>query len=149
MARRFKLELRLSLPSQVEVISPFVDGLMLFIKKFRNADGSELDIEIALREALTNAIVHGNQENPDKRVYVMSRCSEDGEVLLTIRDQGQGFDNHTVPDPTAPENVLFRHGRGIYLMQALMDEVCFEESGKVVNMRKKPTDSSTAQRKSD
>jgi anti-sigma regulatory factor (Ser/Thr protein kinase) len=71
------VELRQSLPSQVEVISPFVDQLMRFIKRFPNGDGSELDIEIVIREALANAIIHGNHENPEKCVYVTSRCSQD------------------------------------------------------------------------
>ena len=136
------VELRQTLTSRVEAISPFVDQLMLFIRKFRDVDGSELNIEVALREALTNAIVHGNHQNPEKRVYVTLRCSEDGEVSITIRDQGQGFDDRAVPDPTAKENMLSPHGRGIYLMQVLMDEVRFEEGGTVVNMRKKPDASS-------
>jgi len=130
------VELHQSIPSQVEAISPFLDQLMRFIRKFRSADGSEVDIEIALREALTNAIVHGNHENPEKRVYVASRCSQDGEVLVTIRDFGEGFDSRLVPDPTAPENRLSAHGRGIYLMYGLMDEVHFEEEGTVVKLRK-------------
>jgi serine/threonine-protein kinase RsbW len=130
------VELHQSIPSQVEAISPFLDLLMRFIRKFRSEDGSEVDIEIALREALTNAIVHGNHENAEKRVHVASRCSQDGEVLVTIRDFGEGFDSRLVPDPTAPENRLSAHGRGIYLMHALMDEVHFEEGGTVVKLRK-------------
>jgi serine/threonine-protein kinase RsbW len=132
------VELHQSIPSQVEAISPFLDLLMRFIRKFRSEDGSEVDIEIALQEALTNAIVHGNHENPEKRVYVASRCSQDGEVLVTIRDFGEGFDSRLVPDPTAPENRLSAHGRGIYLMHALMDEVHFEEGGTVVKLRNSP-----------
>ena len=135
------VELDQSIPSQVDAISPFLDQLMRFIRRFRSEDGSEVDIEIALREALTNAIVHGNHENPEKRVYVASRCSQDGEVLVAIRDLGQGFDSRLVPDPTAPENRLSDHGRGIYLMQALMDEVQFEERGTVVKLRKQSNSS--------
>ena len=130
------VELR-SFPSQVQVISQFVDQLMRFILHFRSADGSEVDIEIALREALANAVVHGNRENPNKRVYVECHGYTDGEVSITVRDEGRGFDSNTVPDPTTPERRLFEHGRGIYLMKALMDEVSFEESGRVVHMRKK------------
>lgn len=100
-------ELWQSLPSQVEAISPFVDQLMVFIAIFREADGSELEIEIALREALINAAIHGNHEDPDK--------------------------------------ILSTHGRGIYVMRALMDEVCFEKGGSVVHMRKKPSASSAPQ----
>lgn len=134
--RRAFVELHQSIPSLVEAVSSSLDQLMGFIRRFRSEDGSEVDIEIALREALTNAIVHGNHENPGKRVYVASRCSHDGEVLVTIRDSGEGFDIRLVPDPTTPENRLSNHGRGIYLMQALMDEVQFEEGGTVVKLRK-------------
>src|SRR5205807_7366871 len=73
-------ELRQSLRSQIEAISPFLDQLMRLINRFRNGDGSEVDIEIAMREALTNAVVHGNHEDSKKRVFVTSSCREDGEV---------------------------------------------------------------------
>lgn len=132
------VELQQSFPSQIHVISPFVDRLMSFILQYRSADGSEIDIETALREALANGVVHGNRENPSKRVYVECRCYTDGEVLIIVRDEGLGFDSNSVPDPTTPGGRLSNHGRGIYLMKTLMDEVFFEESGKVVHMRKKP-----------
>jgi len=139
------VELRQSLPSQVEAISAFVDQFMLFIASHREADGSEIDIEIALRAALTNAVVHGNGESPNKRVYVVCRSSAYGEFSITVRDQGQGFDHRVVPHPTAPEKRLSTHGRGIYLMGAFMDEVCFEEGRSVVHMRKMPNAGSAAQ----
>src|SRR5580700_8225284 len=130
------VELRQSLPSRVAVVSSFVDQLMRFILNFRMADGSEIDIEMALLEALANAVIHGNGDNSGKRVYVTCRCYMDGEVSLTVRDEGKGFDSSTVLDPTFLENLLFTHGRGIYLMKALMDEVSFEDGGAVVRMRK-------------
>ena len=132
------VELRQILPNRVSIISPFVDRLMRFIARFRKIDGSELDIEMALREALANAIVHGNQENPQKRVYVVCRCTTDGEVVITVQDEGQGFDTDRLRDPTTPENRLLTQGRGIYLMKKLMDEVRFEQGGAVVCMRKAP-----------
>ena len=130
------VELRQSFPSKVAAISPFVDQLLQFVLQFRSADGSEIDIEMALREALANAVVHGNGDDPCKSVYVTCRCYMDGEVSITIRDQGRGFDSNAVLDPTLPENLLFTHGRGIYLMKTLMDEVSFEDGGSVVRMRK-------------
>ena len=150
-ASRFSpfVEVYQSIPSQVEAISPFLDQLMHFIRRFRTEDGSEVDIEIALREALTNAIVHGNHEDPNKRVYVALRSSQDGEVLVTIRDLGNGFDSRAVPDPTTPENRLLGHGRGIYVMHALMDEVQFEERGTVVKLRKQSNSSRNPQNESD
>ena len=143
------VELRQSLPSKVAVISPFTEQLMRFILNFRMADGSETDIEMALREALANAVIHGNGDNSCKSVYVTCRCYMDGEVAITVRDEGKGFDSSTVPDPTFPENLLFTHGRGIYLMKTLMDEVSFEEGGAVVRMRKNSNFSATAQRRSE
>ena len=141
------VELRQSFPSQIDAISPFVDQLMSFITKFRNKDGSETDIEMALIEALENAVVHGNCEDPHKRVYVTCRCTAEGEVSITVQDEGQGFDSNAVLDPTTPENRLVKHGRGIYLMKTLMDEVRFERGGAVVSMRKKPNAGSAAERR--
>ena len=126
-----------SLVSRVNAVSRFVAQVMNFILLFRDTDGSELDIEVAVREAILNAVIHANEETPDKRVYVTCSCSRDGEVSLTIRDEGNGFDPGAVPDPTTRENRLATHGRGIYPMRALMDEVSFEQGGTVVRMRKK------------
>ena len=131
------VELRQSLPSKVAAISPFADQLMRFILNFRSADGSETDIEMALHEALANAVIHGNGENSCKRVYVACRCYMDGEISITVRDEGRGFDSNAIPDPTLGGNVLFTYGRGIYLMKTLMDEISFEEGAAVVTMRKK------------
>jgi serine/threonine-protein kinase RsbW len=131
------VELHYTLPSDVDIISPFVDQLMRFISRFRRADQNNFEIELAVREAIANAIVHGNQQEPNRRVYVWCRCAADGDVSVAVQDEGEGFDVETVPDPTASEN-LFRHsGRGIYLMKTLMDQVCFEQRGTVVHMRKR------------
>jgi len=142
------IELRQSLPSKVAVITPFADQLMNFILRFRSADGTEAYIEMALHEALANAVIHGNGENSCKRIYVECRCYLDGEVSITVRDEGKGFDSRTVLDPTRLENLLFTHGRGIYLMKTLMDEVSFEEGGSVVRMRKNSNLGATERRRS-
>ena len=141
------VELRQSLPSKVAAISTFVDQLMRFILKFRRADGSEGEIEMAIHEGITNAVIHGNGENSSKRVYVTCRCYTDGEVSITVRDQGKGFDSSSLLNPTFRENLLLTHGRGIYLMKTLMDEVSFEEGGAVVMMRKNSNASSLEQRR--
>lgn len=132
------VELQQLLPSRVDAIEPFDARLKRFISKFRNPDGSETHIETAVHEALANAVIHGNRRDPDKRIHVICRCHIDGEVSITIRDQGKGFDCRALEDPTTPEKLLSPHGRGIYLMQALMDEVRFDKGGTVVHMRKKP-----------
>lgn len=141
------VELRQSFPSQIQAISPFVEKLMGFILKFRTPDDSETDIEAALREALANAVIHGNGEDTSTRVYIVCRCYIDGEVWITVQDEGRGFDANTVPDPTEPENRLAPGGRGIYIMQTLMDEVFFESGGTVVHLRKKSNAIPTVERR--
>jgi serine/threonine-protein kinase RsbW len=137
------LEMKLFLRSEVAAISPFVDKLMFLIKRCRCAPGNETDIEIALREALINAVIHGNHEDPRKQVYVSCRCQAEEEVSIVVKDEGEGFDTNAVEDPTAPGAIESSHGRGIYLMTALMDEVRFEQSGTVVRMRKKSGNTET------
>ena len=128
------VELRNTAPSNRGIIAPLVAQLLRFISRYRGGD--QFEIELALSEALANAIVHGNHEDPDKYVYVSCRCSRDGEVSLTVQDEGEGFDVDSIPDPTTVEKRLVGAGRGIYLMRALMDEVCFEQKGTVVHLRK-------------
>ena len=135
------IEWQHSLPSQVAAISPYIDRLMRFIKGFMNklgaVEGSEKDIEMALHEALANAVIRGNHQDLRKRIYISCRCQLDGDVLITVRDEGNGFDGPAIPDPTDPDRRLLPNGRGIYLICALMDEVSFEEHGNVLHMRKK------------
>jgi serine/threonine-protein kinase RsbW len=135
------VELRQSLSSRVAAISSFVDQLMQFIKRFMGKVGTvketEEEVEIAIREALANAVIHGNHENQEKQVHVACRCSMDGEVVICVRDEGEGFDSRAVPDPTGAQRLLLTHGRGLHIMKALMDEVSFEENGTVVRMRKR------------
>lgn len=132
-----RIQTELSLASNVTAISPFIDKLMLLIKKCRCATGNESDIEIALREALENAVIHGNHEDPQKQVHVSCRCVAEEEVSILVKDEGQGFDSNAVPDPTSQGALELSHGRGIYLMRVFMDEVRFEQNGTVVHMRKK------------
>jgi serine/threonine-protein kinase RsbW len=113
-----------------------MEWFMLLITKCRCIPENESDVEIAVREALENAVVHGNHEDPSKHIYVRCRLEPDA-VSISIRDEGQGFDINKVPDPTSQENIQSCHGRGIYLMKALMDEVQFEEGGVLVRMRKR------------
>ena len=129
------MALEYSLPSEVNAISPFVDKLMPLLRNCGCVPEDDSNVEVALREALANAIIHGNHEDRRKRVHVACRCEPD-EVAIAVKDEGKGFDVNNVPDPTAPENIESLHGRGIHVIKALMDEVRFEEGGAVVHMRK-------------
>ena len=108
---------------------------MILIKNCHCVAGQEEDVEVALREALANAVLHGNQQNICKRVFI--RCHiQFGELSIIVQDEGTGFDPTNLPDPTDIANISSTHGRGIYLMRALMDEVRFEQGGREVHLRK-------------
>jgi serine/threonine-protein kinase RsbW len=88
---------------------------------------AEFHIEMAVHEAVINAIHHGNKEDPTKKVYIRFLVFED-RVEIHVRDEGQGFDPGTVPDPLARENILNVSGRGIFLVRKFMDEFRIERS---------------------
>jgi serine/threonine-protein kinase RsbW len=91
------------------------------------------NVLIAALEAANNAIVHGNKLNIDKKVFV-SVFNSEKELHWVIKDQGEGFDFTSIPDPTAPENIENISGRGIFLMEKLSDGIRFEENGTRVEM---------------
>jgi serine/threonine-protein kinase RsbW len=126
------------MPSKIQAISPLVDQLMRLIEGSRCVAGNEYALELALREALSNAVIHGNEMDAHKLVQVRCRCEEGKGVWVTVKDQGKGFDPAAVPDPVAVERLEEEHGRGIHLMKLAMDEVSFERGGSEVHMRKEP-----------
>jgi len=87
-------------------------------------------VGMALREALANAVKHGNKLNPEKRVFVQMVVEPDSELRIEVDDEGDGFDPDAVADPTAPDNLLRASGRGIYYMRQFMDEVRFRTSDR-------------------
>jgi serine/threonine-protein kinase RsbW len=99
-------------------------------------NGEEPAVELALREALNNAVVHGNGTDAHKLVHVRCRCESGKGVSLIVSDQGQGFDPNALPDPLVAENLETECGRGILLMKQSMDEVSFKGHGTEVHMRK-------------
>jgi serine/threonine-protein kinase RsbW len=136
------LEIEAHMPSEVKAISPLVDRLIRLVEGSRCVAGEELCVELALREALNNAVLHGNRLDPGKSVHVHCRCELGKEVSVVIKDQGSGFDPSAVPDPSAGENLLAEHGRGILLMRSQMDEVSFGCGGREVHMRKRASQGS-------
>jgi serine/threonine-protein kinase RsbW len=122
--------------SEIKAISPMVEQLMRLIEGSRCVAGDEPDVELALREALINAVMHGNRLDPTKRVQILCRCELRRGVSIIVCDQGQGFDPNAVPDPSTGERVEAEHGRGILLMKMAMDEVSFRRGGTEVHMRK-------------
>ena len=132
------LEIDTWIPSEISAISPLVERLMRLIEGSHCIAGEESAVELALREALNNAVVHGNRLNAQKLVHVRCRCAVGKGISITVSDQGIGFDLNAVPDPLSVENLMAEHGRGIHLMKLLMDEVSFDRQGAEVRMVKRP-----------
>lgn len=131
------LEVDAWIPSEITAISPLVDRLMRLIEGAHCITGEEHDVELALREALSNAVVHGNRLNARKVVHVRCRCNVGKAISLIVTDQGQGFDAQAIPDLGAFENHEVEHRQGIQLIKSTMDEVSFQEGGTEVHMCKR------------
>jgi len=115
-------------PDNVKEIQPYVD---LIVQKYQIKSDLYGNILITLTEAITNAIVHGNQADQSKKVFVNSRF---GHNLISVQiiDEGEGFDYEDVPDPTDPMNILTLNGRGVFLMHQLSDSVEYSNNGSTV-----------------
>jgi serine/threonine-protein kinase RsbW len=131
------LEIDLWMPSEVRAISPLVDRSMRLINRSQCVPGQEFSVELALREALDNAVVHGNQEDPETKVHIRCRCRPGNEISIVVTDQGKGFDFEKIVGNGITSDPACEHGRGFQLMKAYMDDVHFERGGSEVHMRKR------------
>jgi serine/threonine-protein kinase RsbW len=120
----------------IELVQAVIDDLL---QQLELGEDARHWIGLAVREAVANAIKHGNLADPDKQVEV-EVALESGEVVVSIRDQGHGFEPDQVEDPLAPENLLRPGGRGIFYMRRLMDDVEYRfgpRGGTEVVLRKR------------
>jgi serine/threonine-protein kinase RsbW len=90
------------------------------------------NVLIAVTEGVNNAIHHGNKSNPEKNVEINIEINSENELVFMIKDEGDGFEPDALPDPTDPANIEKPHGRGVFLMQQLSDEIEFEDDGRTV-----------------
>ena len=112
----------LSLPSRIDTITTAAAAVAEFVGRSGISDDAAFGIDMAVREAVTNAVLHGNRQDDDKTVDITLKSSPDA-VEISVHDQGPGFNPEAVPDPTAQENILKASGRGIFFMRSFMDEV--------------------------
>ncbi len=101
------------------------------------SESDEHNLLVAASEAVNNAISHGNRNDPAKSVTVDMYYQEEGEMVITVEDEGGGFNPAELPDPLLPENLLKPSGRGIHIMKSLMDSVDFDftDRGTRITMR--------------
>lgn len=125
---------QIELSSKLESLSEIENFIDEVCEQYKFGEDHYGNILIALTEAVNNAITHGNNLNPDKKINLNMETTT-GKVEFTIKDEGPGFDYNNVPDPTLPENLEKLSGRGIFLMKSLADEVIFEENGTVIKLR--------------
>ena len=122
--------------SSVDLLERTVKQIMKVAQTLPHAPGDMDDVDLALTEALANAIVHGNRQDANKRVHIGIGWGS-GDLLFTITDEGNGFEHELIPDPTEGANVYSGHGRGLLLIKHLMDSVEFGLGGRRLVMRKR------------
>lgn len=119
-----------SLSENIRIIESFIDNAK---EKFNLDDDIYGNIMIAVTEGVNNAIQHGNKNDKNKNV-TLSLLLDKSQIVFRIKDEGEGFDFHSLPDPTSPENLSKPGGRGIFLMKHLCDGVNFINNGKEVEL---------------
>lgn len=124
-----KLTLNSSL-EEIERLEPFLNELQQWAG-FDDEDRSQ--IMLVLSEAVSNAIVHGNQQNIDKKVFI--EAERTAKILkVTVRDEGEGFNPHSLPNPLKEENLLNEGGRGVYLIKQYADDTQFSKGGTEITV---------------
>lgn len=123
-----------AVPSSIERVSEGVTQLLTG-KGWNEAD--IIKVDLALQEALANGIRHGAKNDPSKFIQCVVTTDPTGELVIVVRDPGPGFDPAKVPNPLEAENMMKSSGRGVFLINQLMDEVAFGDGGREVQMRKR------------
>lgn len=117
--------------SQLSNINIVREFLQEFYLEFDLSRDTFNHVFLGISEAVNNAILHGNKLNPEKKVYV--RINLDGNhFVVEVEDEGEGFCDRELIDPTLPESLKLEYGRGIYIIRQLADELAFKEDGRKV-----------------
>jgi serine/threonine-protein kinase RsbW len=135
--QRLRLRVSVTLAADRKSVDPVVQQVMEAVREMKCANGKEDAIELSLHEALANAVVHGAKEDPTKVVECLVACDDERGILIIVRDPGSGFDPGAIPTCTMGQNLYSNHGRGIFLINQLMDEVKFHKNGTEIHMVKR------------
>src|SRR6202045_4605526 len=134
---KLDLRVRVTLAADRKSVDPVVAQVMSSVREMKCADGKEDAIELSLQEALANAVIHGAKEDPTKTVECIVSSDAERGILIVVRDPGNGFSPEAIPGCTIGENVYSNHGRGIFLINQLMDKVEFRKNGTEIHMVKR------------
>jgi serine/threonine-protein kinase RsbW len=129
--------LTITIPADPRAISVVVERVARELEQRKWREDDVTAVQLALIEALANAIRHGCRGDITKRVRCSVGCSKSDEIVIIVRDPGDGFNPDGVPDPLDPVNTFKPSGRGMFLMRAFMDRVVFADGGREVQMRKR------------
>jgi serine/threonine-protein kinase RsbW len=136
-SERLLLRLDVTFAATVTAITPVVERIMTLAQEGSCIAGKEFEVQSALYEALTNAVIHGAKGDASKTVEVTASCDRSRGMLIVVRDPGRGFDANAIPSPVQGERIFASHGRGIFLINRLMDRVDFRRGGTEIRMLKK------------
>jgi len=134
---QLNLRLRVTLAADRKAVDPVVQQVMSMVRQMNGVDGKEDAIELSLQEALANAVIHGAKEDPSKIVEWLVSSDQERGILIIVRDPGPGFSPESIPGCTMGENLFSNHGRGIFLINQLMDKVEFKKNGTEIHMVKR------------
>ena len=123
------------MPTDIRLVGPAEADFARRLKRSHWSGDEAHFLAVSFKEALINAMKHGNKNNPEKKVQVEVKVSRE-RIYVRIRDQGEGFDPEKVPDSQDPENLLKASGRGIFMMGKFFDSVKHEEGGRTIIMKK-------------
>jgi anti-sigma regulatory factor (Ser/Thr protein kinase) len=127
------LEIDTWMPGEIQAVSPTVDRLMRLIQGSECVQGAERDVELALRESLGNAVVHGNQADSKTKVHIRCRCGPGNEISIVVMHQGKGFDFGKTAGNSLASEPAGEHGSGIELKEVAIDEISFERGSTEVH----------------
>jgi len=128
--------LDLSVAADSEAIGSVVDSVTATLERLEVPEQKRFEVALAVQEALANAVVHGCGNDPSKKVRCQLKSDPQGRVLISVTDPGPGFKPDLVADPLREQGVYADHGRGVYLIRQLMDEVHFASNGSEIRMWK-------------
>jgi serine/threonine-protein kinase RsbW len=125
-----------SMPADSEAIATVVDVISETLARLEVPEQKRLEVSLAVQEALANAVVHGCGNDPSKQVRCRVKSDPHGRIVIIVTDPGPGFSPDLLSDPKQREMLHADHGRGVYLIRRLMDEVHFERGGNEIRMWK-------------